>query len=308
MTLSFVISCALLALPLSRATVIPRGGNGVAYSNVAVIQSNDDGWFEGNLRALYFGLQESGFDTAISAPAIDRSGTGSSDKPPTTLTTPGEFGSLPVGAPAIGSDPIDNRVFYVNSFPVTAMRYGIQTVAAEVFGYTPELAVSGPNVGANRGATTKISGTFGAANEALLQGVPAIAFSGDDGPHKSYLDITLQDDPSLIYASLAIQVINAVTASKPFLPRDIGLNVNFPSTKNCPTMASYSFIFSRIFASTGSDDVSHCKKKRLPTEEEVAAAGACFISISGFNVGKTDISAKNQALVRDKLLSLWSCL
>lgn len=308
MTLSFLLSCALLALPLSGATVIPRADKGFAFSSVSIIQSNDDGWFEGNLRALYFALQEAGFDTAISAPAIDRSGTGSSDKPPTTLTTPGEFGSLPVGAPATGPDPIDKRVYYVNSFPATAMRYGIQTVAPNVFGYSPELAVSGPNVGANRGDTTKISGTFGAANEALVQGVPAIAFSGDDGPHKSYLDITTQDDPSIIYAALATQIINTVTASKPFLPRDIGLNVNFPSTKNCPTLSSYSFIFSRIFPNTGSDDVSQCKTKRLPTEDEVAAAGGCLISISGFNVGKTDLSAKNQALVRDKLLSLWSCL
>jgi 5'/3'-nucleotidase SurE len=43
-----------------------------------VVLSNDDGWAEKNIRVLYDSLDASGLNVLISAPAVDRSGTGMS--------------------------------------------------------------------------------------------------------------------------------------------------------------------------------------------------------------------------------------
>ena len=98
------------------------------------------------------------------------------------------------------------RLNYVNSFPVTSVRFGCETLAPTFFdGAEPDLVVSGPNVGNNLGSTVLISGTVyvlpctamkfglissiidsGAACEAAKEGIPAIAFSGDGGAQVSY--------------------------------------------------------------------------------------------------------------------------
>lgn len=70
---------------------------------------------------------------------------------------------------------------YVNSYPVTSMRYAIQNLSTSFFGGPPDIAVAGPNVGSNLGLVTQASGTVGAATEAVKEGVPAIAFSGTTG-------------------------------------------------------------------------------------------------------------------------------
>jgi hypothetical protein len=72
---------------------------------INVVQSNDDGWAEINIRQQYYSLTDAGFNSFISAPAVDRSGTGSSDAPPTTVGSNGcEFGSCPAGSPAVGKN------------------------------------------------------------------------------------------------------------------------------------------------------------------------------------------------------------
>jgi hypothetical protein len=39
------------------------------------------------------------------------------------------------------------RFSYVNSYPVTSMRYGIQTISPQYFGGAPDIAAAGFNVG-----------------------------------------------------------------------------------------------------------------------------------------------------------------
>ena len=62
-------------------------------------------------------------------------------------------------------------VQYVNSYPVTAMRYGIETLSPKFFGGAPDIAVTGPNVGSNLGVVVLASGTVGAATEAVKEGM-----------------------------------------------------------------------------------------------------------------------------------------
>lgn len=59
------LSAALILLPL-------------ATQAINIVLGNDDGWAEKNIRVLYDALTASGQNVVISAPAVDRSGTGTS--------------------------------------------------------------------------------------------------------------------------------------------------------------------------------------------------------------------------------------
>lgn len=112
-----------------------------------IVLSNDDGWAEKNIRVFYDTLVAAGENVLISAPAENESGTGSSDATPTTVTNGCEFSSCPAGSPAIGRNSSQPRFNYVNSFPVTSVRYGIQNLSEQIFGGPPDIAVTGFNVG-----------------------------------------------------------------------------------------------------------------------------------------------------------------
>ena len=129
----------LTTLSLAMALPLTQAAN--------IVLSNDDGWAEINIRAFYNALSSAGESVVLSAPAIDRSGTGSSDATPTTLKSACEFNSCPAGSPAEGFNASNPRLNYVNSYPVTSIRYGIQTLAPKFFGGAPDIAVAGFNVG-----------------------------------------------------------------------------------------------------------------------------------------------------------------
>jgi len=143
-----------------------------------IILSNDDGWAEINVRAFYETLTAAGESVVLSSPAENQSGTGklsvkwhtvynhaksnatkladflfsgSLTGTPSVLSEPCEFDSCPTGSPAIGFNASNPRLNYVNSYPATAMSYGIRTLAPQFFGGAPDFAVSGPNtVGRNK--------------------------------------------------------------------------------------------------------------------------------------------------------------
>ena len=75
------------------------------------------------------------------------------------MSTAGDFNLIPAGSPGRGSNASDPRLNYVDSFPVTAVKYGIE-LAPGLLGGVPELVVSGPNVGSNLGLITLFSGTM----------------------------------------------------------------------------------------------------------------------------------------------------
>ncbi|MDO3651452.1 5'/3'-nucleotidase SurE, partial [Nocardia mangyaensis] len=66
-----------------------------------------------------------------------------------------------------------NGFRYVNGTPADCVHIAL----TGLLGYRPDLVVSGINDGANMGDDTIYSGTVGAAMEAYLFGIPAIAFS-----------------------------------------------------------------------------------------------------------------------------------
>ncbi|KAF8968724.1 survival protein sure-like phosphatase/nucleotidase [Flammula alnicola] len=278
-----------------------------------VILTNDDGWAVAQIRAEYTALKAAGFDVILSAPAENESGTGSSTATPTTLTIPCEFNTCATGSPAEGSDATDPRINYVNSFPVDAVRFGIQTLAPKFFhGAKPDFVISGTNIGNNLGSVVNISGTVGAASEAALEGIPSIAFSGDTGSQVSFTTLNQTTASSTesahIYTALVLKFTHALLNNRgAILPAGISLNVNFASISNCTSAAHYKFVLTRLTADSGAIDVRTCGTNHLPVESTEIAEG-CIATVSVFNASnKADVNAATQAVVLHKLTSLLSC-
>lgn len=191
------------------------------------------------------------------------------------------------------------------------MRYGIQNLSQPILGVaTPDLALSGFNVGANTGATTQISGTVGAACEAAKEGIPAIAFSGSTGSQTAWT--AAPETYETVYAELSLNVTETLLASgAPYLPSGIFLNVNFGNvgSDSCTSASDFSFVLSRIYQSTGGDVVTCDNGGYLPTESNVIGSSGCWASISvGVASTKLDASESDQAIVLGKLGSILSCL
>ncbi|TCD60669.1 hypothetical protein EIP91_009716 [Steccherinum ochraceum] len=289
--------------------------SGVFSQNILL--TNDDGWAVAQIRAQNDALKAAGFNVVLSAPAENESGTGSSTATPGPLSQPCEFNTCPTGSPAEGSDANDDRLNYVNSFPVDAVRFGIQTLAPEFFGSAPEFVVSGPNVGTNLGSGITGSGTVGAACEAALEGIPSTAFSATSNSQVSFTTLTTNPTSTstlaaLLYAQLTTQFTQALVspASRPILPADITLNVNFPSTSGCSSASQFKFVLTRLISNSSATDVQTCGTTHLPVETKttVVHSSGCFASVSVIDARtKKDVSAQTQAVVLNRLGSFLSC-
>lgn len=74
--------------------------------------TNDDSWASPNIRATFYALRQAGHKGLMVAPSHQQSGTGGTFKLPTnkTLTTPGKFDTIPVGAPYAGRNQFDSAI------------------------------------------------------------------------------------------------------------------------------------------------------------------------------------------------------
>ncbi|KAJ6614677.1 hypothetical protein B0H10DRAFT_1950496 [Mycena sp. CBHHK59/15] len=145
----------------------------------------------------------------------------------------------------------------------------------------------------NLGGMILISGTVGAATEAVLKGIHAAAFSGATGSQISYTTLDNGTSPltptALTYAALI-------------------LNINYPSTTNCTTPSAFKFVLTRINVDANATDVRTCGPDHLLDESSAIALPGCFVTVSVFNPStKGDVDSKTQALVLSKLKSLLSC-
>jgi len=291
----------------------------LAFAQCKIVLTNDDGWATANIRAQDTALTTAGFNVVLSAPANDESGTGSEDFPPTAVGSDGcEFDTCPAGSPPTGFNVSDPRLNYVNSFPVTSVRFGIQTASPPFFGDTgPDFVVSGPNIGNNLGLGALGSGTVGAACEAAKEGVPSVALSGATGSHVSFTTLLTPSDLTTaaeVYGELGARLTQALLGSgiSPILPSGITLNVNYPTVNaSCPDANSFKFVLTRIFGAIPiitPPDVNTCGRTRLPTETSVVAMSGCFASVSVMDATlKLDVLAPTQQAVLDRLGSFLSC-
>ncbi|CAD6948426.1 unnamed protein product [Tilletia caries] len=263
-------------------------------TSLNILISNDDGLGSANIRALFTTLLEAGHNPIISAPLDNKSGTGGARRSPRVVDHEGEYGFAHRGDPAVGhespggKEKSDDRIWYVNSYPVSSVQVGLEQLAPTVFnGSQPDLVVAGPNEGSNLGLSYLVSGTYGAARYAVEQGIPAIAFSAGDSTHRPYTVIKGADDQAYVYARLATAFIERLTeGGKPFLPRN---------TDACTCGQSH--------------NRAGCK---LPVEVDLSKNPdlGCAITISVFEPSQwsPDASATQQAAVLDRLQGILSCI
>jgi len=144
------------------AHVVATAPAGVAAPQRAyrILITNDDGVRAPGILAVAQALQPLG-EITIAAPSENQSGKSHS---------------------IVTSDPIfveqvtltgGLRGYSIVATPATCVKVGVRALMAE----RPDLVVSGINRGYNLGLVTYVSGTVGAAREAALLGIPAIASS-----------------------------------------------------------------------------------------------------------------------------------
>jgi 5'-nucleotidase len=165
-----------------------------------ILVTNDDGIQAPGLRALVDALKDSATVTVV-APSHERSAAAQS----LTLRQP------------IYCDQVSEREYAVEGTPADAMILAFHTLLSE----KPDLVISGINRGANAGENVYYSGTVGAAMEAAINRVPAIAISlASWGKQHDF-------EPAARFASVLAPLV-----IKEGLPKGVLLNVNVPQPWN----------------------------------------------------------------------------
>jgi 5'-nucleotidase len=166
-----------------------------------ILVTNDDGVRAPGIAAVAQALQVIGTPIIV-APAENQTG-----KAHSIVTTEPVFRqdlTLPNGLPAIG----------LTATPASTVNIAIRNIVMPL----PDLVVSGVNTEYNLGLSTHVSGTVGAAREAAVHGIPAIAasMSGAAFPR------------DLVFA--AEEVVWVARRVKQYgLPPNTFLNVNIPA-------------------------------------------------------------------------------
>ena len=161
-----------------------------------IVITNDDGIQAPGLRALVEALQPEATITVI-APSRERSAAAQS----LTLRQP------------IFCDQIAERQYSIEGTPADAMILAFHTLLKE----KPDLVISGINRGGNLGENIYYSGTVGAAMEATINHVPAVAIS------VAYRGKEFDFGPAAQFARVLAPMI-----MKEGLPAGVLLNVNVP--------------------------------------------------------------------------------
>jgi len=172
-----------------------------AVHTFTILISNDDGYDAPGLRALEQSLAPVA-DLIVAAPREDESGVSQ---------------SITIRRPIYVNEEkqANGATWYsIEATPATCVSLALESLV----GRRPDLVISGINRGENLGGVVYYSGTVGAAREAAMAGLPAIAVSmqGDN-----------QDD----YAAAAAYVRQLVEKlrSMRLLKRGFFLNVNVPA-------------------------------------------------------------------------------
>jgi 5'-nucleotidase len=164
-----------------------------------ILITNDDGVHAPGILAVAQALRAIA-EVTIVAPASNQSGKGHS----ITIDDPIYVDSVTL--------PGDLPATSVAGTPATSVKVALRAL----LNFKPDLVVSGINRGWNLGAVTYVSGTVGAAREAALTGIPAVAASLSSSESN--------------YAPAA-QVVRQVVemTRKTGLERGVFLNVNVPA-------------------------------------------------------------------------------
>ncbi|MCD6337378.1 MAG: 5'/3'-nucleotidase SurE [Candidatus Marinimicrobia bacterium] len=167
-----------------------------------ILLVNDDGILAPGIQKLYETIKGLG-DITVVAPDGERSAVSHAltlDKPmPIRQVDTGVFqGTAVMGTPADC----------------------VKLALAEIMSGTPDLVLSGINLGCNTGLNVVYSGTVGGAAEAVFNDIPAVALSLD-----TYTDPNWEPVLPFVYDLVK-------TVIEKGLPQGVLLNVNIPNVKN----------------------------------------------------------------------------
>ncbi len=167
-----------------------------------VLVANDDGIFSPGIKALALAVADVA-DVVVVAPDVEQSavGHGITIRRPLRFkhTASAGFGDIPA--------------YRVDGTPADCVVLGYHLLG------TPDLVISGINIGPNVGEDLTHSGTVAAAIEGLALGVPSIAFSQLGRPDGEY--------SFAAGAAYAAKLVREVLTRG--LPPRVLLNVNFPA-------------------------------------------------------------------------------
>lgn len=125
-----------------------------------ILITNDDGYQSKGIKVLCEIMKKFG-DVTVIAPKKHQSGMSM---------------AVSIGFKQIAHKDFGNGWHYVDATPASCVKFGLNTIFLNDF---PDVVVSGINHGSNASTASCYSGTLGAAEEAALNGIPAIGVSLD---------------------------------------------------------------------------------------------------------------------------------
>lgn len=173
----------------------------IDLANARVLLTNDDGIDAPGIALLEKLIAPLVRELWVIAPRYEQSATSHA----LTIQTPLRVHHLGERRKAVAGTPTDAALL--------ALRH--------VMKEPPDLVLSGINRGANIGGDVLYSGTVGAAMEAALLGVPAIAFSQNRVPHREARWHTAE--------AHLVSVLQQILTRE--WPTDVIVNVNFPDVE-----------------------------------------------------------------------------
>lgn len=168
-----------------------------------ILVTNDDGYSAKGIKALVEAASGLGEITVI-APKSHQSG----------MAMAVSMGFKPIAVKDLGVREDGSRWMYLDGTPASCVKFGIDNVFTDG---KPDLVLSGVNHGSNAATAACYSGTLGAAQEAAVNGIPAIGVSLD----------TLKSDADF---SAVISIVPDLLRRIIAMPQKRGsfFNINFP--------------------------------------------------------------------------------
>lgn len=192
---------AALFLLMFALVAAPWHLQGQTAARLNILLSNDDGYGAPGLNALAEAFRPAA-EIVVVAPAVDQSGKGHSivTRDPIMVTE--------------RKQPNGSSWFTVEGTPATCVRLAVESLLPR----RPDLVISGINRGENLGINVYYSGTVGAAREAAIVGLPAIAVSVGGNDEKDYAAA----------AAFVLRMVEQLR-EKQMLKPGLFLNVNVPA-------------------------------------------------------------------------------
>lgn len=169
--------------------------------SMRILITNDDGISSPGLRAVVEAVRRD-FECLVVAPSRERSAIGHS----VTLYNPIEVETIDLGKNLKG--------YSVEGTPADCVKFAVVELSKDK---SPDLVISGINLGINSGISVYYSGTVSAAREGLINGIPAIAISQAKEQTKEF--------------SYSVKLICALANAyrEQVFPKDTFLNINVPA-------------------------------------------------------------------------------